>query len=140
MLDDRAEAETALQECFVRIWQRAASFSPARGRPFTWLLSIVRHHAIDCLRARRFAASLDDVDDSLLLVDAPPGEIESIATHISLQRCMQELSSEQQRCLRLAYVTGLSQDEIARALQLPPGSVKSWIRRGLLALRECMGP
>lgn len=139
MLGDRAEAEDALQECFVRIWQRAASFSPERGRPYTWLLAIVRHHAIDRLRARRKSLPLDEIDESLLLADPVGGDEESTTTHVSLHRCMQALNPQQQQCLRLAYVSGESQDEIAHRLQQPLGSVKSWIRRGLLALRECMG-
>jgi RNA polymerase sigma-70 factor, ECF subfamily len=139
MLGDRAEAEDALQECFVRVWQRAESFRPEVGRPYTWLLAIVRHHAIDRLRTRRRSVSLDAVDESLLAADAASGDDESAITHASLNRCMQALTPQQQRCLRLAYVTGQSQDEIAQQLSLPLGSVKSWIRRGLLALRECMG-
>lgn len=138
MLGDRAEAEDALQECFVRIWQRATSFNAERGRPYTWMLSVVRHHAIDRLRARRKSLALDDVDESLLATEfAVPQE--SSITHAALNRCMQGLTSEQQQCLKLAYVTGQSQDEIAHQLRLPLGSVKSWIRRGLLALKECMG-
>src|SRR6185369_13865179 len=131
MLGDRAEAEDALQECFVRIWQRAGSYSAERGRPYTWLLSVVRHHAIDQLRARRRSLPLDDVDPSLLAIELQ-GVEESSITHVTLRRCMQALTSQQQQCLRLAYVSGQSQDEIAAQLRQPLGSVKSWIRRGLL--------
>src|SRR5689334_23104194 len=104
MLGDRAEAEDALQECFVRIWQRAATFSAERGRPYTWLLSVVRHHAIDRLRTRRKSLALDEVDESLLASEFSGAE-ESSITHAALNRCMQALTSQQQQCLKLAYVT-----------------------------------
>jgi RNA polymerase sigma-70 factor (ECF subfamily) len=137
MLGDPAEAEDALQECFVRIWQRAASFSTERGRPYTWLLSVARHHAIDRLRARRGTTPVDEVDEALLAAElATAGE--SSMTSAALHRCMCALDSQQQQCLRLAYITGRSPNEIAQQLQLPLSSVKSWIRGGLLALQECM--
>jgi RNA polymerase sigma-70 factor (ECF subfamily) len=121
MLGDPDEAEEALQECFVRIWQRAGTFSATRCRPYTWLLSVARHHAIDRLRERAGSAA------------AEAGESPFAAG-------LQQLVEGQQQCLRLAYVTGLPMDEVARQLELSPAAAKSQIRRGLLALKERMPP
>ena len=139
MLGDRAAAEDALQEIFIKVWDRAGQYEPTRGRPMTWLLSVTRNHAIDQLRSRRKTQSLDDLDIPLVAESPEWSALESGATAGLLARCMQQLSREQQRCLQLAYVGGLSQEQIAATLDSPLGSVKSWVRRALLALRECMG-
>ncbi len=139
MLGDRAAAEDSLQEIFIKVWDRAGQYEPSRGRPMTWLLSITRNHAIDQLRSRRKMQSIDDLDLQLVAESPEWSALESGATAGLLARCMQKLSLEQQRCLQLAYVGGLSQEQIAATLESPLGSVKSWVRRALLALRECMG-
>lgn len=140
LLGDRAQAEDALQEVYIKVWERARQFDATRGRPLTWMLSIARNHAIDLMRARRSRPSVDI--EGLELADDGPGPAgqESAATAALLARCLARLSEEQRRCLRLAYAGGRSQEEIAATLASPLGSVKSWIRRALLSLRECMEP
>ena len=140
LLPNRDDAQDALQEVFLRIWQRAALYDPGRGRPLTWMLAIARHHAIDALRARRPTVPLDETLAGQLVDPCETGLPESTRTEVLMRRSFGSLSREQQLCLRLAYVTGQSHEEIARGLGLPLGSVKSWIRRGLMALRERMDP
>jgi len=120
MLGDPAEADAALQDSFVRIWQTASHFSAARGRPDAWLLAVARHQAIDRLRARPSRGATDAPDALVTDVFAP------------------ETCSFENRCLRLAYITGQTSDEIARQLQLAPRVVKSAIRRALQEAGRCM--
>ena len=142
ILKNRAVAEEALQDVMVRVWQRSDQYAAYRGRAITWILSIARYRAIDLLRAQRMQVPLDEVPEEAL---ADP-DAEEFSRAVSSQRsrralddCMQRLTPEQQRCLSLAYVDGYSQDEIAMAIESPLGTVKSWVRRGLLQLRDCMG-
>jgi RNA polymerase sigma-70 factor, ECF subfamily len=138
LLPDRAEAEDALQECYFRIWQRASLYDASRGRPLTWMFAIARNHAIDTIRARRNTLRLDDMQPEHLIDPAGLPWMESSATTDALRLGLGALSREQQHCLRMAYSVGQSHEEIARGLGYPLGSVKSWIRRGLLSLRVHM--
>jgi RNA polymerase sigma-70 factor (ECF subfamily) len=145
ILHQRDRAEDALQDVFVQVWQRAAQFDPLRGQPLAWMMSMARYRAIDLLRSSRAVRSLDDDEGAA----TRPGDIdrndpadEYVAGHSTqaLERCFARLSVDQQRCLLLAYFEGLSHDEVAGTVRSPLGTVKSWIRRGLESLRECMTP
>lgn len=120
MLGDRQVAEAALADCYVQIWRQAGSFNPERCTPQTWLLSIARRHAIDQLRIRPLAPP-DEVDAALRFQD-------SIAE--------EQPDPQQLRILRLAYRSGRSSAEIARALEWPLKHVQAAIRRGLSVLGE----
>jgi RNA polymerase sigma-70 factor, ECF subfamily len=141
MLKDRALAEDALQEVFVRVWAHAGQYDEFRGKPMAWLVSIARNRAIDLIRARKPASSLDELNQAGIEPAAEPlNSPESTATGNALERCMEELSEPQQRCIELAYTGGLSHEEIAARLQSPIGTVKSWVRRALLSLKRCLEP
>jgi RNA polymerase sigma-70 factor (ECF subfamily) len=140
MLKRRAVAEEALQDVFVSIWQRAAQFRPERGRAMAWLMSVARYRAIDLLRHERAAPTLVAElperaagDDEARTEPAP-----WLASSSLLERCIALLSDQQRRCLELAYVGGNSHEEIARLMGNPLGTVKSWIRRGLTSLKQCL--
>jgi RNA polymerase sigma-70 factor, ECF subfamily len=148
---DRAQAEDVLQEIFVSIWRNAQGYDAARSQPMTWLTSIARNRAIDSLRRRKTEVSTvsahpgDDDDDSNL-VDALPSEdsspmelMEQAAQARAVTHCIGALSAEQQQCVALAYYQGLSHSEVAQHLQQPLGTVKSWVRRALIALKDCLG-
>ena len=150
---DRAQAEDILQECFVNIWRAAQGFDPARAQPTTWLTSIARNRAIDSLRRRKaevatvssHARDDDDSEDRDLLAalpssDAGPLELlQQAAQAQDLTHCIGRLSAEQQQCVALAYYQGLSHAEVAQHLVQPLGTVKSWVRRALMALKDCLG-
>jgi RNA polymerase sigma-70 factor (ECF subfamily) len=139
MLGDREQAEDALQQVFITIWDRARAYDAGRGRPATWLTSVARQHAIDLLRSRPAAEPIDDLQMALANDDAGwAGKGSGAAT--GLAGCLAALSPEQRRCIRLAYVGGHSQQQIAASLASRPGDVRRWIRAALLSLRECMGP
>jgi RNA polymerase sigma-70 factor (ECF subfamily) len=125
MLGDRHMAEAMLEDCYVHVWQLAGTYNPERCRPGTWLLSIARHHAIDSLREQPLLTPADEVDASLRLTDAALTE---------------EIASPEQRVLQLAYLSGRSPAEIARALEWPLRRVQAAIRQGLRAMQGAPAP
>jgi RNA polymerase sigma-70 factor (ECF subfamily) len=140
-LHDRAEAEDVLQEVFLQVWRRASDFDEARGRAFTWLVTIARSRALDRLRAAasrmRLAEGVaqtprDDTGDAAL--DALKSETGAV-----VRQALAELPDEQRRTLFLAYFEGLTQVEIAARLGDPLGTVKTRMRSGLIKLRELLG-
>lgn len=138
ILRRRALAEEALQDVFVSIWQRASQFSALRGRPMAWMISIARYRAIDLLRHERSAPVL--VPDLPEQAHEEPDEEASawLPASALLERCLQVLSDSQRQCLELAFVGGHSHEDISRLTGNPLGTVKSWIRRGLQSLRQCL--
>ena len=147
---DRAQAEDLLQEIFVKIWSAAGSFDAQRAQAMTWLTSIARHRAIDSLRRRQAEpqwvtarAGADEEDDELLdqFASDASGPMELLGQAVQARAvgvCMKGLTGEQQQTLALAFYQGLSHTEVAAQLRQPLGTVKSWARRGLQALRNCL--
>jgi RNA polymerase sigma-70 factor, ECF subfamily len=134
MLRRSSVAEEALQDVFVTVWKNAGQFRAERGRPLSWLLSIARYRAIDLLRHERSAPVLiADLPDELVAPFEP-----WLTGDKLLERCLELLTSQQRRCLELAFVGGHSHQEVARALNSPLGTVKSWIRRALQSLKVCL--
>ena len=135
-------AEEALQDVFVNIWRKAAAYRVQRGRPMAWMISIARYRALDIRRSLKHEASSQDVaevEDMLVAENTDvllQADLSSNAQRLA--ECMKVLSSDQDRCIRLAFLDGLSHDEISRALSTPMGTVKSWVRRGLNALKACL--
>jgi RNA polymerase sigma-70 factor (ECF subfamily) len=140
MLKRRDVAEDALQDVFVSVWQRAGQFDPIRGRALAWLVSMARYRAIDLQRASRPAVALSEVSalEPQLQSEGPAEASEMLGTAALLLRCLEQIAAPQRRCLVLAYQEGLTHSEIARAVNEPLGTVKSWVRRSLLALRRCL--
>jgi RNA polymerase sigma-70 factor (ECF subfamily) len=141
ILRDRDRAEEALQDVFVQIWQRAHQFDPTRGEPLAWLVSMARYRAIDLLRGQRPVRAFEEGEAEQLAgpSTADPSESVTFAREASaFTRCFGLLSEDQRRCIKLAYLDGQSHEEVARATKRALGSVKSWIRRGLESLRECL--
>jgi RNA polymerase sigma-70 factor (ECF subfamily) len=135
----REVAADVLQDAFVQIWQNAATFSGERGAGAGWLTGIVRFRALDAVRklGREIPTDDPELGDEAL----EPDVIERIGASAeaeALRRCLKLLDGEQRRCIVLAFVGGLSHSEIAGRIKAPLGSVKSWIRRGLLSLRRCL--
>jgi len=144
MLHRRDVAEDALQDVFVQVWNRAGQFDATRGHPLAWLVSMARYRAIDVLRAQRVplaAVAAAEGEDALaadgLTLDAQ-ADLEQSAS--LLARCLAQLSAVQRRCLQLAFWEGYSHAQVALSTGNPVGTVKSWIRRGLLNLRQCLQP
>lgn len=147
----REVAEDLLQEIYVKVWQQAGSFDAQLSQPMTWLISVARNRAIDSLRRRQTQPQTvssnvmgnDDDEHDLLgdFVSSEPGPhelLEQAADARALRGCVGHLSAEQQQSVALAFYQGLSYSEVAEHLNEPLGTVKSWVRRGLLALKTCL--
>jgi len=141
ILKDRALAEEALQETFLTAWRNASSFDPGRGHPMAWLITIARSRAIDSVRKTMRSPQIDDAaDTSMFESDTPTPEDIVIQTGDAdrLARCLDELRTEQRNCIKLAYWRGYTHSELAELLNHPLGTIKSWTRRGLSSLKDCL--
>jgi RNA polymerase sigma-70 factor (ECF subfamily) len=140
ILKRKALAEEALQDVFVSIWQRAGQFEARRGRPRAWLMSIARYRAIDVLRAERAELYREAEIEQLpqLVTEGASDWSGAGRSAAALARCFEMLSADQRRGIELAFVDGASHADIARVTHQPLGTVKSWIRRGLASLRQCL--
>jgi RNA polymerase sigma factor (sigma-70 family) len=140
MLSDRREAEEVLQEAYVSVWQRGASFDPTRAHAMTWLVALVRNKAIDRLRQHPGAAVDHDfeVNDVADEDPSPASRAENSEEYHRLEDCLQQLESQQRRSIREAFFSGTTYNELAERAKVPLGTMKSWIRRGLLQLRACL--
>jgi RNA polymerase sigma-70 factor, ECF subfamily len=134
-------ASDVLQDAFLQVWQNAKQYSPERGSAEAWLTGIIRFRAIDAVR--KLGRELPSDDPALGDAVVEPDVIERLSAAAdteALVRCLKLLDAEQQRSIVLAFVEGLSHSEISTRLSAPLGTVKSWVRRGLLGLRKCLAP
>jgi RNA polymerase sigma-70 factor (ECF subfamily) len=136
ILRDRPAAADALQESFLRIWKRAAQFDIARGNASAWLAAIVRYAALDAARAR--GRETPTGDPSLGVEPVALNRMLASEQSRRLQACLETLPPANRQGIVMAFVHGLSHPEIALRLDQPLGTVKPWIRRGLLSLRDCL--
>lgn len=134
-------AEEVLQDCYIRIWDHAQDYRAGLAAPMTWMTSIVRNRCLDQLRRPR----LEVIDEEGELIDAaasdtpgPLAQLQSGAEAGALRRCMETLDAKQRQAIALAYYDGLSHSELAGHLREPLGTVKTWVRRGLLRLKSCL--
>ena len=140
ILRRRDLAEDALQEAFTRIWRAAPSYDPSKGAPMGWLSAIVRNRALSALARRPQEGAVDEA--ALAAVpDLSPGPLETALASSDakvLTHCLETLEGDQKQSILLAFYQGLTHPELAAKLGRPIGTVKSWVRRGLLALKECL--
>ena len=137
---DRQEAEDALQDAYVTIWNKATTFEPTRASPITWLATVTRNRAIDRFRARKIV-STTTIDDAFDVADASPLADEAMITvedRQALAGCMASLEERDAAFIRQAFLGGTTYAELAERDAVPLGTVKSRIRRALLKLRECL--
>jgi RNA polymerase sigma-70 factor (ECF subfamily) len=131
-------AADATQEAFVQIWQQAHRFDRQRGGAEAWMIGIVRYRALDIVR--RQAREVPGYEHEDRADDAPDAltRLLDMAEGAALHRCLGQLEEDRRQLVLLAFVDGLSHSELARRLSVPLGTVKSWIRRSLISLRECL--
>ena len=131
-------AEEALQEAFIKIWQRAASYEPGSIRPMAWLAAIARNQAIDI--KRRFAERMSDkaleLDEASSIGVLPQAELAMELTH--LKKCLGNLPEDRQDMVLLAYYQGWTRDELAAQYNKPATTIKTLLRRSLTILKECL--
>ena len=139
MLRDRDVANEVFQDAFFRIWQKAHLYDPAKGSALAWMVTITRRCVLDRLsKSRANMVSLDDVDEELISTAASrlgAGSFESVR----LKNCLEQLDERQSRPILMAFFHGLTHAELAVKLGVPLGTAKSWIKRGLARLQDCMG-
>ncbi len=140
ILSNRAEAEDALQEVFTRVWLRAGRFDPEKGRAMSWLISVARNHAIDRLRTRVEATTATE-DEAETLVDRTPGVEDGLIAKGQARRiidCMSALEPDRAKAVQGAYLGGMSYADLATKFNVPLNTMRTWLRRSLLQLKECL--
>ena len=134
-------AEEVLQECYVSIWTHAAEYRVGLAAPMTWMTSIVRNRCLDWLRRPRPEVSDEDgalVESAESENPGPLALLERAKDAQALARCLKGLEAKQRQAIALAFYDGLSHAELAGHLRQPLGTVKTWVRRGLLRLKDCL--
>lgn len=137
---NRHEAEEALQDAYLTIWNRAATFQPERASPISWLVTVTRNRAIDRIRAAG-KAKFTDIDAAADIADpSPRADAAIFAANESklLNGCIDELDRRDAHFIRSAFVGGATYAALAKAESTPLATVKSRIRRALIRLRACM--
>lgn len=138
-----ALAEEVVEDTYFQVWRQAARFDAARGRPMTWLLGMARSRAIDAIRreARFEHTALDD--DATAGLEDPRASadelLDAARCHADLHRALLLLNAQPRQLVALAFLRGMSHEEIADHTALPLGTVKSQIRRALISLRQMLG-
>lgn len=136
---DPALAADATHDAFVQVWQQAGRYDSTLGEAGSWLMSLARYRALDLVRRRgREVLGHEAVEDEADRGPDPLGQLLASADGSALYRCLQTLTEERRRLVVLAFVEGFSHSQLASKLSLPVGTVKSWIRRSLLGLKECL--
>ncbi len=145
VVSNREWAEDVLQEAFLTIWRSAGDYRASLSPPMAWLGLIVRSRGLDLLRRRKadrghLTQELDDTLADTLAGDAPSPMDTAQASQQAwaLHQCLARLESKQREVVSLAYIRDLSHSELSEQLKLPLGTVKTWIRRGLDQMRQCM--
>ncbi|MCW8087181.1 sigma-70 family RNA polymerase sigma factor [Sabulicella glaciei] len=137
ILRDRDAAADALHDAFVKVARAAGQFDPARGSAEAWLAAIVRHAALDLARARGREIPAEGLPEPA----EEATQLHSLASAqdgVRLRECLATLEEKNRTEILLAFVNGLSHPQVAARLDVPLGTAKAWIRRGLLSLRECL--
>lgn len=140
ILNNRGDAEDVVQEAYVKIWHNAGRYLAGRGSAIGWMVSIARNQAIDHLRARK--APMRDIDDMKSLADKglnPEARAVGADELRRIDRCLGELPEDRGQAVRAAYLEGHSYAELARHFDVPLNTMRTWLRRALISLRECLG-
>lgn len=138
ILRSRSDAGDVLQDVYLKVWTNSASFAPESGSAMAWLVSIARNRSIDIVRARTAAATDTQETDWFEKLQGAADVEGDFVSRDALIHCLQRLNPQVREAIMLAYYEGLSREELAVRLAMPVGSVKTWLRRGSLTLRDCL--
>lgn len=145
-LQDRALAEDVLQESFMKIWEKASSYSPEKSAPMTWMSTIARNAARDKLRAMKVRHYQEESSEPLEVLcsdDASPEKQMMVEKDMAaVNQALQKMSDSQRKCMIMSCYQGYTHSEVAAKMGMPLGTIKSWVRRGKdqmlgLVLQEC---
>ena len=140
ILANRDETEDVLQEVYITIWRRADRYDAGRAGVMAWISTIARNRAIDRLRSRgplAYAAPVDELE----IEDETPGAhavLEAGQSAEALGKCLSELDDRTEAVIRTAFFDGVTYEALAQKMDTPLGTLKSWIRRGLMKLKGCL--
>jgi RNA polymerase sigma factor (sigma-70 family) len=137
---DREVAADIVQETYLKVWRRAGRFDPAKASPITWLCAIARNGAIDWCRANRVPMIV--IEDAGQIADdrsSASDQIEATQSQGRIVHCLEELGGNPAKAIRAAFFGGLTYAQLSERMKVPLGTMKSWIRRGLAQLKECIG-
>lgn len=139
VLKDRTAAEDAMQDAYVKIWKNADRYRSNGLSPMTWLITIARNTAIDRLRASRDTADIDGMTE-VLPAPGPSPEASVVAGSEAkrIVACLGELPEDRRTAVRECYLGGLSYQDLADKFDVPLNTMRTWLRRSLASLRECM--
>jgi RNA polymerase sigma-70 factor, ECF subfamily len=140
ILKRRDLADEILQEVYIKIWERAADYSPERGSAIGWMAAVARNRALDELRRIKPAAA-DISDEALQLAD--PGMLASEAVvrneeYRRMEYCLRALDGDRQAVVRLAYLEGWSREQLSQKFGAPVATIKTWLHRSLKQLKDCL--
>ena len=134
-------ADEVIQETYVKVWSSAGQFNPALASPITWMVAIARNRAIDTLR-KKSDLSLEDMPEAMEVAADTPDPLAAREFSEELKRllgCIGRLEGERRKLVLLAYYDGFSREQLAQQLGKPVNTIKTWLRRSLLEIRECLG-
>jgi RNA polymerase sigma-70 factor (ECF subfamily) len=134
-------AEDVMQETYLKVWKMADKFDPAQASPITWMVAIARNRAIDIVR-KRGETSIEEEPEAQNVASDSPAPLARREMTEELRRllsCLGKLDPEKQRIVLLAYYSGWSREQLSTKLDIPVNTIKTWLRRSLLEIRECMG-
>ncbi len=134
-------AEEVIQEAYVKIWNNAGQFNPGMASPITWMVSIARNRAIDVVR-KRGETSIEEEPAAMEVASDTPDPLARREMTEELKRileCVGQLDPERQKLVLLAYYNGWSREQLAEKFDTPLNTVKTWLRRSMLEIRECLG-
>lgn len=139
ILRDRSEAEEAIQEIYVKVWQRADRYVAGNTSPISWLVAVARNHSLDILRARRPASA--GIDTALDVPDSgptPERAAEASEERGRIDHCLGTLEPDRAEAVRGAYLDGYSYEELANRYAVPLNTMRTWLRRSLIKLKDCL--
>ena len=134
-------AEVVIQEAYVKIWNSAGQFNPGMASPITWMVSIARNRAIDVVR-KRSETSIEEEPAAMEVASDTPEPLARREMTEELKRileCVGQLDPERQKLVLLAYYNGWSREQLAEKFDTPLNTVKTWLRRSMIEIRECLG-
>lgn len=140
---EKALAEDAAQDAFIEVWRKAGDYDPARGAADAWMSVIARNRAVDLVRRRGRSPAwgggrTEDEEDRIAAIPDPSKAEDGGADQIALTECLGRLEDTQRQMVMLAYCEGFSREELSARFDAPVNTVKTWLRRGLAALKTCL--
>ena len=142
LMQAEALAEDVLQEGFIKIWDKADTYVPGKGKAMTWMSTVIRNKGLDKLRSLKSKAAETEIQYEgieFASIDLEPDKIENLSQDVKgLMACLDKLKPDQRECILLSYYYGHTHQELADKLGRPLGTIKAWIRRGLEDLRPCL--